>query len=436
MNRIVENGKTLLIDGPASVEVVSGKVEVFGSTLSNAEKVVIREGKRLPFVVEETATFNISLGENATAEEVEGSTIPSSWSKAQEELLSLQAKPVTAMVLGAVDSGKTSFCTYLINKLLHAKQKVAVLDGDIGQSDIGPPCAIAYAFATKPVADLFNLKAENAFFVGVTSPSKAVDKVIEGLASLEKEILSSSPDFIIVNTDGWVEGEEAASYKVQLVEQLNPNIVFCVQQKEELAPILDALEKFRKAVADSPSAIRHRSREKRKSLRELGYMKYLRNAKVRSLPLNWLKIEENELVGIGGNRESTRKAVKIYELLGMKPLHFTELRDKICIVIGKGRWIDADNIRKVEEFTKKNVVIRRKGEEQGLLTALHDAERRFLGIGVLREIDYVRNVMKVYTSVSEEISVVAIGKVKIDKDLREITTFADEDKPNFNAVKS
>jgi polynucleotide 5'-hydroxyl-kinase GRC3/NOL9 len=436
MNRIVESGRTLLVDGPASVEVVSGKAEAFGFMLSSAEKIVVREGKRLPFAVEKTAKFKILLGENASIGEVEKNTIPPSWRKALEELLSHRTKPVTSMMLGAVDSGKTSFCTYLINELLHAKQKVAVLDADMGQSDIGPPCTIGYAFVEKPVTDLFNLKAENAYFVGVTSPSKTVDKVIEGLTSLENEILSNRPDFVLVNTDGWVEGKEAVSYKVKLVEHLNPNIVFCIQQKEELAPIFNSLEKFRKIIVDSPSMIRHRNREKRKGLRELGYMKYLRDAKVRCLPLNWLQIEENELIGMGGKRGSAENAGKIYELLAMKPLRFTELRDRICVVIGKNRWIDTENIRKVEKLTKKNVVIIRKGEEQGLLVSLHDAEKRFLGIGVLREIDYMRNAMKVYTPVRGEVSVVAIGRVKIDKDLREITPFVDEDEQSFTTFKS
>jgi polynucleotide 5'-hydroxyl-kinase GRC3/NOL9 len=425
MNRIVESGKTLLVDGPASVEVVSGKVEAFGFILGGSGKIVIREGKRLPFVVKKEATFNILLGENASIEEVEKTTIPLSWQKARQELLSFRTNPVTAIVLGAVDSGKTSFCTYLVNNLLRAKLKVAVLDGDIGQSDIGPPCTISFAFVRKPVTDLFNLKAENAYFVGVTSPSKVVEKVIDSLAFLKKEILSYRPDFVVVNTDGWVEGEEAASYKVKLVEHLNPNIIFYLQEKEETALSPNTLEKLRKVVVDSPSEIKHRSREKRQSLRELGYVKYLKNAKVRSLPLNWLQIKENELIGIGGKRGTTRKTRKIYDLLGMKPLHFTELRDRICVVIGKRRWIETENIRKVEEFMKKTVVIIRKGEEQGLLTALHDAEERFLGIGVLREMDYIRNVMKVYTPVSEEVSVVTIGRVKVDKDLREIATFAD-----------
>ena len=435
MIRTVENGKTLLVDGPASVIVTSGKVEVFGSIVGGTSKVVIREGKRLPFVVEEKATFNISLGENASAEEVDGNTIPSSWVKSFEELLKIQANPVTAIVLGTVDSGKTSFCTYLINRLLREKKKVAILDGDLGQSDIGPPSTVAYTFVTKPLTDLFNLEAKNAFFVGVTSPNTAIDKVIEGLTLLKKEISCNNPDFIVINTDGWVEGEEAVNYKVQLVKELNPDIIFCIQQKDELTPFLNTLVKFITIVVDSPSAIKQRSREKRRSLRELGYMKYLRNAKVQSLPLNWLKIEENELFGLSGTYENTKQARKIYELLGMKPLHFAELKDRICIIIGRRRWINEDNIKKAEEVAKKKIVVIRKGEEEGLLMASYNVERKFLGIGILQEVDYARKTLKIFTPVAKEIAIVALGKVKLDKNLREIPAFIEENQSEFSEIR-
>lgn len=435
MNRVVESGKTLLVDGPASVAVVSGKVEVFGNVISGTTKIVIREGKRLPFAVEEKATFNISLGENASVEEVEGSTIPSSWSEAFKETLELQAKPATIMVIGNVDSGKTSFCTYLINRLLREKRKIAFLDGDLGQSDVGPPCTLAYTFVTKPITDLFNLYAENAFFVGVTSPSTAIKKVIEGLNVLKREILGSNPDFIVIDTDGWVEGEEAIVYKVQLAKELNPNVIFCIQQKDELASLLNSFEDFKKVIVDSPQAIKQRSREKRKSLRELGYIKYLRNAKVQAFPLSWLKIEEDELLGLGKGQEKTSRAGRIYAILGMKPLHFAELKDKICIVIGKRRWISGDNLKKLEESTKKEVKLIRKGEEEGLLLALYNADRKFLGVGVLNEIDYARKTIKILTPVSKEISIIALGKVKLDKNFKETPAFVEEGQIEFTGLR-
>lgn len=426
MNRTVEKDKTLLVDGPASVTVVSGKVEVFGSVIGSPNKIVIREGKRLPFAIEETAAFDISLGESAAVEEKEGNTIPSSWVKSFEELLNLQNKPATAMVLGTVDSGKTSFNTYLINRLLREKKKVAILDGDLGQSDVGPPCTVAYTFVTKPVTDLFNLRAKNAFFVGVTSPSTVIKKVIDGLVSLKKEILANNPDFIMINTDGWIEGEDATYYKIKLVEELSPDIIFCIQQKDELTTIINTLENSKKIIIESPPAIEQKTRERRKNLRELGYIKYLKNSRVQSLPLSWLEVENSDIFGLSGTRESPKRAGRIYELLGMKPLHFVELKDKISVIIGKNRWISTENIKKVEEFTKKMVDITRKGEEQGILAAVHDSKRRFMGIGVLQEINYLRKILKISTPVSEEISLVIMGKVKLDKNLREIPAFEKE----------
>ena len=206
-------------------------------------RIVIREGKRLPFAVEETANFEVVLGENAGTEEVDGNTIPPSWVKAFQTLRELQKKPAVAVVMGGVDSGKTSLCTYLINRLIGEKRRVAILDGDVGQSDIGPPCTVAYTTIAKPVTDLFGLKAENAFFVGVTSPSEAVDKVIEGLAAMKTEVLKCAVDFVVVNTDGWIAGEDAVAFKARLIEMLAPDVIFCIQQGDELAPLLVALEK-------------------------------------------------------------------------------------------------------------------------------------------------------------------------------------------------
>ena len=420
MDITVEREKTLLVDGPASVTLISGKVEVFGSTVKTMGKVVIRDGKRMPFTVLETATFAVSLGENACVEEVYGSTIPSSWNKAYEELLAVQSKPVTALVLGAADSGKTSFCTYLVNRLLGEGRKIAILDGDLGQSDIGPPCTVAYAFVSKPITDLFNLEADNAFFVGVTSPSKAVDKVVEGLILLKEEIFRSDPDFVVVNTDGWVEGEDAVKYKVQLIEKINPDVIFCVQQGEKMTPLLNMLKDFRGLVIDSPPTIKQRSREKRRSLRELGYIKYLKNARVQSIPLGWLKIENGEYAGLSRNFGDPKREKEICELLGIKPLHIAELKDKIYIVADGESWINPEKLRKAEEFAGKRVAVAFRGDEEGLLTALYNDEKKFLGIGILREINYRKKVMKIYTPASSGISKVIIGKVRLDRSLKEI----------------
>lgn len=432
VNVTLKGGRTLLVDGPASVTLISGQAEVFGFTLNSKDKIVVRDGKRMPFAVEETATFSVSLGENASLEEFEGKTIPPSWNKACDELLGLQAKPVTALVLGAADSGKTSFCTYIVNRLLKKVHRVAIIDGDLGQSDIGPPCTISYAIASKPITDLFNLRAENAYFVGVTSPSRAAEKAVYGLTRLFEEVLNFHPDFVVVNTDGWVEGDEALKYKIQIIAKIVPHIILCIQE-EKLKPILSKLEEFKTFFIDPSPAIKQRSREKRRSLRELGYMKYLKNGRVQSLPVGWLKIEDEWFASIGKSFENPKLKSEICNLLGIKSIHLVESRDKIFIVLNKDKWISPEKIIRVEEVIGKKISVFWKGFEEGFLTALYDKEDRFLGLGILKEIDYERKVMKIYTPVEGGISTLAVGKVKVDRNFREISPALLEE--NNNALR-
>jgi polynucleotide 5'-hydroxyl-kinase GRC3/NOL9 len=436
MIRRVEKGQTLVVDGPACVSITTGKAGVFGSVLGSTARVVIREGKRLPFAVQEKAEFEISLGEEASAEVVEENTIPPSWVKSHEELSKIQAKPATAMVLGAVDSGKTSFCTYLVNKSLGDKRRVAVLDGDVGQSDIGPPSTVGYAIATKPITDLFNLHAKNAFFVGETSPSGVTHKVLMGLTSLKKEIQEGEPESLIINTDGWIEGEYAVNYKVQLAKKLTPDVIFCIQQKDELTPLINALKDFNKVNVESPSAIRPRNPESRRSLRELAYTKYLRNAKVQSLLLSWTRIEGNEFFDICKTRINSEQAGRICVLLGMRPLYISGSDNRICVVIGRRRRIDEENVKKAEEIMKKKFVVIRKGGEEGLLAGIYNVEHKFLGVGVLQEIDYLRKTVKISTPITEDIGVLVLGKLKLDKNMREIPTPSEKTSIDFASFKT
>ena len=416
MKRKVEKGRTLLVDGPASVNHISGEVEVLGAKLRKGEKVVIREGKRVPFLVRKRATFDLALGEEASFEEVEGSTIPSSWENALKEIKAYR-RPLTVMVMGEVDSGKTSFCTYLLNQALRMKWKAAIIDADLGQSDVGPPSTIGSSRVTTPIKDLFEIEAEKAYFVGLTSPSQVIYRVIEGLIELKNSVEGADVDLLVINTDGWVSGEEAVSYKVGLTEKVVPDVVVGIQETDELAPILTALKETKTLAIDSPPAIKKRSREKRKVLRELGYKKYLKKAKVQSFPLNWVRVER-VLVG-SGSIPATERIEKIKEMLGTIPVYCEENPTTLFIVLRKKSWIDEERIRRVEDSFEKWIKVIRDGEEEGLLVGLQD-DGVFLGIGVLDGIDYRRRVMKVYTSVSKKVSTICVGQIKLDKSGREI----------------
>jgi len=358
------------------------------------------------------------LGEKAEANEVAVSTIPKSWENAASSILEQGNQPVAVMIVGGIDSGKTSFCTYLANRALKDKRSVAMIDADLGQSDVGPPSTIGSCRITKPIRDPFEIGAENICFVGVTSPSSAVPKVIEGIVSMREKALKRGVNLLIINTDGWIEGEDAIRYKVALAKQIKPNAVVAIQEKNELTFLLGALTETQNLAIESSPAVRKRDREERKVLRELGYKKYLKGATIESFPLGWTKVSGAPFgMGMPPSRERMNRIV---EHLGTTPIYCEETSNSIFMVLSKEQWADEEIAKSLEGAVKKKVKIIWEGDEKGLLVALHNKDENFLGIGILEEVDYERRVLKVYTQVKSGVSSIHIGQIKLDRAGKEL----------------
>jgi polynucleotide 5'-hydroxyl-kinase GRC3/NOL9 len=416
MKCIVKTGKTLLVDGPASVSPLSGKISILGAPLKIGEKIVVREGKRLPLWVKKQASLEFLLGEGASFNEVD-ENVSSSWEDIAKQIFFLN-KPATIMVIGGVDSGKTSFCTFLANEAVMKKWKAGIIDADLGQSDVGPPSTVGFTFVTEPVKDLFDIDAQDAVFIGSTSPSESINRVIEGLIQLKNRIMEEGVDLLVINTDGWVEGEEAAAYKIRMVNKVSPNAIVGMQQGNELTPILNALPGYKTIVVDSPQLIQPRSREKRKILRELGYKKYLKSAKTQSLSFNWIKLKDS-LLGAGGPLPYKRLKT-LQNLLGTRLVYCEETGAAIFAVLHKNETVTEEQLKDAEEYFGKRVKVMRDGDEEGLLVGLKDEEDKFLGIGILNGVDYKRKLLKVYTPVSEKVSILYLGHIKLNKNFREL----------------
>jgi polynucleotide 5'-hydroxyl-kinase GRC3/NOL9 len=416
MKCTVKMGKTLLVDGPASVSLLSGKISILGAPLKIDEKIVVREGKRLPLWVKKQASLELLLGEGASFNEVDEASVPSHWEDLAKEILSLK-KPVTVTVIGGVDSGKTSLCTFLANEAVKKKLRTWVIDADLGQSDVGPPSTIGFNLVTEPAKDLFDIEARDAVFVGSTSPSESMNRIIDGVIQLKGRVMDGSVDFLIINTDGWIKGEDATIYKVRLVEKIFPSIVVGMQHENELTPILKALHRVKTLVINSPQLIRPRSREKRKILRELSYKKYLKSAKMQSLSFSWIKVK-GSILGAGGPLPHKRLET-LKNLLGMKLIYSEETSAAIFAVLRKTEEITEEELKDAEEYFGKKVKVIKDGDEEGLLVGLKDEEDQFLGIGILQGVDYKRKLLKVYTPVSEKVAILHFGQIKMNKNCRE-----------------
>jgi polynucleotide 5'-hydroxyl-kinase GRC3/NOL9 len=229
--------------------------------------------------------FHVRLGENGSYKQVNGSTISPSWREAGDLLKQSQG---VAVVLGDVDVGKSTLSTYLANVCFAHGVQTSIIDGDVGQADIGPPTTTSSSTVSNHILSLQDLRPERSHFIGDTSPSNVSAKLIQSITHLKDEI-SPRSEVKIVNTDGWVKDEEAVSYKLQLLNSLQPNLVLGLSSNNELDPILDR-QQYTTLKLEASHFARTRTREERKKAREEGYKRFLQNPKHLDLKLNTIKL--------------------------------------------------------------------------------------------------------------------------------------------------
>ena len=193
-----------------------------------------------------------------------------------------------AVILGDVDAGKSTLCTYLANTCHDRRGRTSIIDGDVGQADIGPPTTISSSTVSKHIFSLQDLRPERSYFIGDTSPSSVPDKLVQSIVRLKDE-LSTGSEITILNTDGWVREDEAVRHKLQLLNSLRPNLVLGLSLDHELDHILE----FRQCPTlqfEASSFARTRTREERKKAREEGYRRFLQNPRHIDLRLNTVKL--------------------------------------------------------------------------------------------------------------------------------------------------
>jgi len=341
---------------------------------------------------------------------VEGSTIPEGWEEIVNEIKKI-SKPRTVMILGNVDSGKTTFSIFLTNALVSTSE-IAIIDADIGQSDIGPPTTIGLGMVKKPITDLFTINPEKLRFIGLTTPNSVEDEIIHELNEIHKSVKDAGIETVIINTDGWVMGKEARNFKVSLVERISPDIVIGFKDNNGMEKILEDLKEkgVRAEGIYSSLAVKIRNRDERKSLREQGYKKFLRDAFLRQIPISWVQLENTFLMS---NRFNIERMKEYSDILKKQLLYFHEDDENIIFIVKKEDYFNGEETISPELFGKKVRIIG-EGEEKGLITGLLNEERVFLGLGIIDKIDYQNQILKIHTPYDGKVNIVRFGQVKID----------------------
>jgi polynucleotide 5'-kinase involved in rRNA processing len=160
-----------------------------------------------------------------------------------EAVATLAAGPGRVFIVGAVDSGKTTFAQQLARAGLESGHVVAIVDADLGQSTVGPPGTVGL----KVVREAAALDAEHfdaLAFVGAMSPRNHFLPLVTGTAKLVMRAIEIGARLIIVDTSGLIDGVAGQVLKLTKAELCRPHHVVALARGGELEPITGVLERF------------------------------------------------------------------------------------------------------------------------------------------------------------------------------------------------
>jgi polynucleotide 5'-hydroxyl-kinase GRC3/NOL9 len=270
----LEQGHTLLLKGPASIRTKSGDAQCLGAPIQSDDWTIIDQLRQEPIYATDNALLEIRRGPGSSWTIVPESTVPPAWNEAADIVRRQQG---VCVIIGEVDSGKSSLCTFLANKCLESEEKIGVVDADVGQADIGPPTTMSSSVVDAPIIGLHKVTADLSSFIGDTTPSSVPDKVVASATRLKKSIASAA-NIVLVNTDGWLAEFNALRHKALLLDEIQPDLVLRLGRSDEIMDPL--LERVKVASLRLPSSsfARARSKEERKKSREAGYRRFLQGS--------------------------------------------------------------------------------------------------------------------------------------------------------------
>lgn len=316
-----------------------------------------------------------------------------------ETLAAIVGAGGTTLVLGGIDVGKTTFTRLLVNRAIAAGRRVAVLDADPGQSEIGPPACAGLAFADVSVAGLSELTPHALAFIGSLSPAPRLPEHITAV----RRLADLAPDrLLVVDTSGYLHGPGARRMLQSEFDLLSPNNVVGLQRSDELAAILAPMRKragcriytpkIATAIVSKPPSLRTHRREAR-------FAHYFRDAEQAQISIGDVAITGSWLGG--GTPVAAHILRFLNETLGPTTIYHAETW---------GRTLGLMANRPVEpnspavgmilgQLRVKELAVTVAPQLKHLLVGMEASNGKILGLGILAKLDFRRGTIRLITPV-------------------------------------
>jgi polynucleotide 5'-hydroxyl-kinase GRC3/NOL9 len=349
--------------------------------------------------------------------------LPPGWEAAATAILA--ADGVT-LVLGGPDCGKSTFCRYVLGLAGTAKKPIAFIDGDLGQSHLGPPTTLGFNLYPPRALDDLGLFPDTLYFIGQTSPPGKLLELVVGLRRLVEAARSRGCPRIIVNTSGFIGGPAALRLKMAKAEALAPTLCLGLQRHQELEPILTPLRQCCPHVLTLPLSDQARTRlfTERRLYRQERFAAYFASASPQHLDLDkviWLGFP----FGQGPHWPEAQKQ-RLGQLLEILVLHAEAVSDSHIVIVGR-RLTESESALAGQELGQKQIFWVIWGNLELRLVGLLDRNLLALGLGLLLPSDWERRQIFIQTPLPSrllgQVKFCRLGKIRLGFDGQELPIY-------------
>jgi polynucleotide 5'-hydroxyl-kinase GRC3/NOL9 len=329
--------------------------------------------------------------------------IPDEWREAAEAIVAGEARRRVVMVIGATDTGKSTFAAYLASCLQQTGARTAVIDTDLGQSNIGPPGVIGLGILPGPVSGLSQVPLA-AYFVGSISPVGHLLATVIGARRMLDRARALGAEAVVVDTSGLVQDGVGRELKERKAELLAPSHVVALRRGTELEPLLRPWRVLGRPtlleLAPSPAAQR-RSPEERRAYRMAQFRRYFREGRLVGLSLARVALRGTRLGQ--GRRLSDDLLRALARALDVDVLYAeTDGEVATLLTMGMPGLAGRDAARDaLRPSGIGEVAVIPFARLSGLLLGLLDERDALLGLGLLQDLDLASGRVQVLTPVKE-----------------------------------
>lgn len=319
------------------------------------------------------------------------------WEPTVEAVLATEG-PV--YLLGGMDVGKTTLTRLLVNRAVAAGKRIALLDTDPGQSEIGPPGCIGLAYVDAPVGALSDLTPQALAFVGSTSP---VAHLLEHATGVARLAAQAEERLLIVDTCGYVQGGGARRLHQAECDLVQPAHVVALQRQHELEPILAPIRRrsgLRVHTPPIPVTVNRKTPALRAQRRSMRFASYFETT-----TLHTFSFDEVALTGtwLGGSDPLPPHILKfLNQALGYHArIYHAEMCDRVLgLMVSQPLPPETPGLAMVhEQLKQQSVAITVAPNLRHLLVGLESGNGKLLGLGLLEALDFRRRTLGVLTPV-------------------------------------